>query len=391
MTDLELRGISSILSRLVSEAVAHAKTEMRSEFELFLSGRIQKLPEGRAGKDADPVDEDAIVQRVISQVPVPKDGIDAQPVDVDSIVMRAAELVPRPENGKDGKDGKDADESALLDRLVEQLRAELDKWPRPKDGERGQDAPAVDTTAIASEVLRQVPVPQNGRDADPEHVLQLVAAEVQRAVSGLPAPKDGQRGADGKDGESIHPDTVALWIREAVDKLPKPEPGKPGDPGKSALEIEVRAGIDPEKSYPAGTVATYQGGTIRAGRTTDPVTDGLQNAGWQVLLDGVADEMITQGEDFRSLTFTRTYTSGRVVNWKVETPFMQHRGYWDKAREYVRSECVTQNGSTWYCMVDSTTEKPGEPSTHWLLIARKGSDGQDYREPKPKNGTVNFK
>lgn len=335
-------------------------------------------------KDAPPVDEDVIAARVLLQIPKPENGKDAPPVDVDSIVIRVAELVPRPENGKD------ADESAILIKLGEQLRAELDKWPRPKDGERGQDAPPVDTAALADEVFSRIRAPQDGRDADMDQLRQFIEESVARAVSGLPVPQNGQRGERGEAGESIHPDTVALMVRAAVDQLPRPEPGKPGEPGKSALEVEVRTGIDPEKSYPAGTIATYQGGTIRAARNTDPVTDGLQNAGWQVLLDGIADEKFIQSEDFRSLEFARTYTSGRTAAGTMNTPFMQHVGYW-KAGEYLRSQCVTQNGSTWYCVVDQTTEKPGEGSTHWLLIARKGSDGKDFREPAPKNGTVNFK
>src|SRR6185436_4813418 len=69
---------------------------------------------GLDGKDAPPLDIDAVVTRVLSLVPVPKDGRDgkdgingkdAPAVDFDELALRAAELIPKPKDGLPGPPG----------------------------------------------------------------------------------------------------------------------------------------------------------------------------------------------------------------------------------------------------------------------------------------------
>ena len=75
---------------------------------------------------------------------------------------------------------------------------------------------------------------------------------------------------------------------------------------------DIRNGIDPTQGYPRGTFATYRGGTIKALRDTDPVVDGLARAGWEVVLDGIADVALSQSEDLRVVTITTITTSSRM-------------------------------------------------------------------------------
>jgi len=121
---------------------------------------------GQNGKDAPPIDLEAVAMRAATLIPRPKDGRDgmdgkdAPAVDLEALAVRAAALVPRPKDGRDGTDGKDAP-PVDLDDLA--LRA-ADLIPKPKDGTDGKD----------------------GRDGQP-------------GVPGVPG-RDGERGERGEQG-----------------------------------------------------------------------------------------------------------------------------------------------------------------------------------------------
>lgn len=80
---------------------------------------------GPAGKDAPPVDEDALVARVVERIPVPKDGEPGKDIAIEYVDQRIAEAVavavgeieiPKP---RDGIDGKDIDPELLRAMLKE--------------------------------------------------------------------------------------------------------------------------------------------------------------------------------------------------------------------------------------------------------------------------------
>lgn len=102
-----------------------------------LENEIKALPvpqgdRGPAGKDAD---EDAVISRVLAALPVPKDGVNGlngKDADEDAIAARVLAQIPAPKDGRDGVDGKDANEDSVVTRVLAAI-------PKPKDGIDGKD------------------------------------------------------------------------------------------------------------------------------------------------------------------------------------------------------------------------------------------------------------
>lgn len=113
MRELEAQALA--LAPVIAAAIAKAVAPLNSELaelrkcladrpmpvepDLEAIAALVKLPEvkdGEPGKDAAPVDLDALAKQVLAMVPVPADGKDADPVDLDSLAKAAANLVPQP-------------------------------------------------------------------------------------------------------------------------------------------------------------------------------------------------------------------------------------------------------------------------------------------------------
>ena len=209
---------------------------------------------------------------------------------LDALETRFAAL-PVPEKGEPGKDGKDG-------------RDGVDA----KDGAPGKDG--VDG--------EKGDPGKDGKDADMEIVARLiderVAAEVEKRVAALPKAKDG---------ESVHPDTIALMVREAADKLvaalPKPKDG----------------------------------------------SDGF----------GLEDFDVELGEDGRTLSLR--FVRGEVkVERQVRLASIIDRGVYRPETKYEKGDGVTWAGSWWIAQVDHPTDKPGI-SEQWRLAVKRGRDGKD--------------
>jgi hypothetical protein len=173
--------------------------------------------------------------------------------------------------------------------------------------------------------------------------------------------KDGRDGRDGKDG--------ATGVR-----------GEKGDPGRDALAIDILPTIDETKSYPRGTFAEYRGGMIRAIRNTDPIAAGagltLASLGWSIAARGVWEETEELLADGRTTVRKTKYTCGTVFERKTKSAQIIYRDIFRPETEYDKGDIVTFGGSTWHCMVDKPTDKPGI-SDQWRLIVKKGAPGKD--------------
>lgn len=211
--------------------------------------------------------------------------------------------------------------------------------------------------------------------------------EFDRRLSAIPAGEKGERGLDGapglngKDGMPGKDGIASVGIqgkegapgrdgrdgREGAD-------GLDGAQGRDALEIEILPAIDPTKSYPRGVFAMHCGGTIRAFRNTDAITDGIEKAGWHVVLNGVADEREVSLDE-RTVERTTVYTDGRTFARQFKTTAMIYRGTWQVGTSYARGDTVTRAGGIWHCECD-TEAAPGE-SAHWKLAVKKGNDGKE--------------
>jgi hypothetical protein len=381
--------LSQLLERLADSTKGYVARALQplEQRQAALEAAIKAIPapakgdKGDPGKDAPAVDVDAIAEKVLARVVPPRDGKDADPEVIRSEVAKAVAAIPRPKDGEPGKDAAPVDVDAIAASVLAKVRVPQDgkdadpaqvqaavekavaSIPKPKDGEPGKDA-SVDVEAIVRAVRALV---KDGKDADPE----FIRAEVSKAVAEIPRPKDG---------ESVHPDTVALMLRREVDaalaniKLPKD--GDDGAPGRDALAIDILPTIDETKSYPRGTFAEYRGGTIRAIRNTDPITGDLASAGWSIAARGVWEETEELLADGRTTVRKTKYTCGTVFERKTKSAQIIYRDIFRPETEYDKGDIVTFGGSTWHCMVDKPTDKPGI-SDQWRLIVKKGAPGKD--------------
>lgn len=258
------------------------------------------------------------------------DGKDFDPAEMYAAIVKAVAEIPKPLNGKD------ADEDAIVARMLSGIQV-------PKDG-----APGL-----------------NGKDFDPAEMY----AAVKKAVDAIPKPKDG---------ESVHPDSVALMVREMVDKavsairLPQD-----GEPGRDALDLDIVDEIEPGRSYAFATFAKYDGGLVKALRHTDPIELGLEKAGWQVVVDGVKSINVVPSEDLRTFTFSVAKTSGAADVREIRLPVVIHRGVFREGIDYRSGDATTWDGSLWIAQRD-TQDKPGT-SDAWRLSVKRGRDGKDAK------------
>jgi hypothetical protein len=233
---------------------------------------VAVLPPAAPGKDAEPVDYDRIVAEVVKQIPAPENGKDADPDEIRRLVGEAVAALPAAEKGDPGKDA-DPEETAelvqryvqaegavILARLGEMVPEAVKEAVHPEVSAQLGFIEAtrepIDYQRIIKEAASLIPAPQNGQDADPEEVRVMVAEEVARAVSGLPAPKDGVDGRDAAQMVAFVKDQVGSLIvtlsdgrvietgirdgRDGVD-------GKDGNPGPTGLgfdDIDVTVGED---------------------------------------------------------------------------------------------------------------------------------------------------
>lgn len=355
------------------------------------------------------------VEKLLMELPAPKDG-------------------ERGEKGDKGEPGVSPDEKMIVGRVMEMmplssmkkevLDAVVEAMPKPKDGTNGIDGlpgergekgekgdPGVD--GRQGERGDKGDSGVNGKDADPEMIRQMVtdglseeklraiilpaiteclqnntrdvfSTIVESVVAKIPKPKDGEPGKDGKDPEPIHPDTVELMVRKAVDAMPKPKDGDKGDPGRDMIHLDILPAVDFDKSYPRGTVAIHAGGLIHAFRDTIPGKQ-LAEGGWQVILNGTADESYQQDADGRTLTFVRVWTNGEVRKTTFAVPTQVYRGVWKVGNVYTRADTVTKGGNQFYCIAESSSIAPDTPNNKdWVLSVRAGRDGKSYEPPMDK-------
>lgn len=302
------------------------------------------------------------VKTAVESLPRPKDGSsvtldDLRPV-VASEVAAAVALIPKP------KDGESIEPETVREMVVGALGPELAKLPRPKDGEPGKNADAELVRLVVAELLPEMV--ERSRAALSQELRADVTPAVAAAVAAIPKPKDG---------EPVHPDTVALMVaravREAVAALPRP---KDGDAGRDATQYEPLLSIDDTKSYPRGTFAAHRGGMIRSFRQTDPVGDaGLFAAGWAVMLNGIAGETEETADEGRTDKRITRYTDGTVLERSIARSVVIDRGVYREGEAYAKGDGVSWAGSFWIAQ-KATAAKPDAADGSWRLSVKKGRD-----------------
>lgn len=297
--------------------------------------QIPKPEPGRDGKSVEASEVKAMVESLVAArfeaVPPILDAIavkgivvaelgglpKVEPVDEDAIVERVLARIPAV---KDGEPGRDADEEAIVAKVLADVVARVDAWPRPRDG----------------------------RDFDPDVMREAIDSAVTAAVKELPPAEPGK---------SVDPSEVAAMVDEAVTKavvaLPPPQPG---EPGKSVAREEVEAMV-------AGEV-------FKAVNALPPPREGRD------AIDGLTGIDAEYTGD-RMIEFRFARSSGVTTRLPVKLLGLQlYQGVYEEGREYERGDQVTRDGSQWTALRD-TKEAPGTSARDWKLSVKKGRDGRD--------------
>lgn len=184
-------------------------------------------------------------------------------------------------------------------------------------------------------------------DADGE--LVITASDGTKHKAGIIRGRDGRDGADGA-------------------------PGSPGAAGRDAVAIRPLSGIEDAKSYPAGSWAIYGGGSWYAEKETEALNGRNPSAaGWTPLAVGEAKFDLAFSEDLRTITTSRTTSTGITFERRYAVPVVIDRGVYAAGREYARGDAVTRSGSLFIARVDGPAGLPGA-SDDWRLAVKAGKD-----------------
>jgi hypothetical protein len=329
------------LTQLRNE-VADAMNSLRNKHELLggdikvLQASIREIPRGLQG-------EKGIDGQPGQEGKAGKDGMDGQPgiAGNDGLPGAVGEkgadgIAGR--DGVDGKDGKDGQPGSEGQKGADGApgRDGIDgkdgiPGPQGKQGEQG--APGRD-----------------GLDGRPgENGLQGLQGEKGERGLAVTGPQ-GDKGIDGKDGRDG---------RDGKD-------GRDGAAGKDGLEIEILDALPlTGKTVPRGTFMKHRGGLVRVRKSF--IAEEITSCEWDVIVDGIADVVVSHSDDLRKLLIGLTLTSGRSFQHTMQIPVCIYRGVFEPDYElgfYSKGDQVTYDGSLWICTVDETVEKPGT-SKRW--------------------------
>jgi len=348
MDENERTGLFLALKEVVTEFVSNMIKSLGKRIDDLEARQLEPGPPGSPGKDG----RDG------------KDGEKGQPGPPGKDGEKAEPGSP----GKDGEPGKEGPPGRSVTGLPGPPGEKGDSITGPpglagKDGLPGKDGrdAVVDVPGIVSEVLRQIPIPKDGKDGRDG--------------------KDGQRGEAGPPGESRKGEPGPLGEKGEAITGPPGRPGDPGSPGRDALQIDVLPGLDLLRSYPRGTYARHEGGIVRSFRDTIP-GETLEDSGWEVIWAGISEIEVCQGEDPRRFSVTARLTGKQVARISEFTiPMMIYRGIYDSELIYRHGDVTTWGGSAWHCQANETKTAPGK-STDWKLMVKEGQRGKDGHDGK---------
>ena len=331
---------------------------------------------GKMRDAVSPLRERIAVLENIRAMP-PKDGRDG----VDGKDGAMGERGPAGEKGEPGDPGRDG-----VDGDPGEPGQKGDPGEKGDAGERGQPGEKGDRgeAGLAGEF---------GPKGEP-------GLQGEKGIQGDPG-KDGADGEDGEDGDDATDEmvekSVAAHMQEHGDRYVGPkgdpgekgEPGAPGEPGmagKSGADgrdgnlaaMHVLGLVDPTKQYERGTFAAYNGGMIFATRATDPLEGApLADAGWLVVLNGIAEDEEHASDDLRKVTRRIRHTDGSVTELERKTPAVLDRGVFRPEDAYEKGDHVSYGGSGWIAQRSENLGRPGLPDSGWRLSTKAGRDGRD--------------
>lgn len=231
-------GISKIEVRDGKDGKDADNEAIIKSLQEFIFKNLPKAKDGKDGKDA-VIDLESLKREledyIKANIPQIKDGKDGE-VDYDKIEAlirdlfqdykeNSEEVLEKAINAivvpvaKDGKDGRDADEEAILRILKEELQSILDKYLKEKN----------------SAIIQAL--------TDYEQKLeQSIPIIIEKEVAKIPRPKDGKDGIDGRDGQDADTDEILKTLNEKVISLANNTAGNLQEQVNIAVSELIRVG-----------------------------------------------------------------------------------------------------------------------------------------------------
>lgn len=222
--------------------------------------------------------------------------------------------LPAPQNGKDGANGRDG-----------------------KDGADGKSLTLADVRPLIDEAVKAI------RDES------MQAIDV--AVKAIPVPKDGRDGRDGKDG---------------VDG----KDGRDGERGEKGADGVGLAGAMLDRD--GELLVTMTNGEVKklgavVGRDGRDGKDGVDGIGF----DSFEMEYLEETHEVR----IKAAAAGRVKEIRFPAGGISLGGYWRDGSKAKALQVFSLDGNAYVAKRD-TSAKPSPASEDWVLMSRKGRDGE---------------
>ena len=253
-----------------------------------------------------------------------------------------------------GRDADPREVEALVDQRVERAIAGLE-LPTPAPVDPASLRPMV--AELVEHAVGELPVPRDGRDADPREVEALVDQRVERAIAGLELPRPAP-----VDPASLRP-IVAELVEDRVDRTVE-----------QTVERAI-AGLEMPRDGRgiAGTLIDDNGDLVVT------YTDGEnQRAGRVKGRDGAdLEHLAFETPDGRRFT-VRARSGAREFVSEFTVPSVIDRGIWQASSAYDVGDGVTFKGSYWIAEAE-TNARPGTPDSGWRLAVKRGRDGRPDR------------
>lgn len=382
---LDTKAIAEATAAVVKVHVAALVDPLRAAIAA-LEKRIDSFPVPQNGKDAD---EEAIAARV-------RDDVSAELKELRGLVEAIQPAAELPDIAgmveQAVSDARDQD-AAQIQTWMDGVDQKLAALPMPRDG---KDADPELIKRLVDEAVAAIPPAPAGKDADLEIVRQMVA----EAVDAIPAPKDG------KDADPVDPEQIRMMVAEivgpALAAIPVPENGK------SVTLDDVRPMIEEAVAKAVSALPSPKDGVGVAGAIIDrdgalilTLTDGSTKnlgpvvgrdadiAAFEARIkelvdaiprprdgrDGLGFDDLDLIEDDRGMVLR--FARDDVVKDFV-LPVVIDRGVYREGVTFLKGSGVTWGGSFWIAQRDTFT-KPDAPDSGWRLAVKKGQNGKDAK------------
>jgi hypothetical protein len=353
MTETELAAVIRGIAPVLKESIAAAVAPLQAEID-----RLKAVTprDGRDGLPGVPGPTGAPGEKGADGPcgPPGPAGHDAPIPDLDGLALKAASLIAPP---KDGRDGKDADDDLIVQRVVERA------------------------LNVVTEKMQLIVA---GVDAQIE---ASVAASILKAVDTLPVPKDGVNGRDGADGRDGAAGPAGPQGDRGVDGV-NGKDGADGLNGKDGVGIaetfitkdgELVLTMTDGTTKSVGSIVGAPGRDGLPGRTGERGADGIDGK------DGLGFDDLRADVDDTGRLVLAFARGDRSKAFRV--PGIVDRGVYKDGESYVAGDAVSWGGSLFIAQQD-TTAKP-ETSPDWRLAVKRGREGREGKQgPQGPQGPI---